>query len=61
MKARTKSVGFIFPLLFLFSFSSLAQPTWTFDPFGKEKKPEQYEDKKLGSELTAESQAITKG
>lgn len=59
MKARTKSVGFIFPLLFLFSFSSLAQPTWTFDPFGKEKKPEQYEDKKLGSELTAEKKFTT--
>ena len=21
---------------------ALAQPTWTFEPFGKEKKPEQY-------------------
>ena len=31
-----------------------SQPTWTFDPFGNEKKPEQYEDKKLGSEKTAD-------
>lgn len=30
-----------------------AQPTWTIDPFGKEKKPEQYEEKILGSEKTA--------
>jgi len=31
-----------------------SQPTWTFDPFGKEKKPEKFENKKLGSEKTAE-------
>ena len=31
-----------------------AQPTWTFDPFGKEKKPEKFENRKLGSEKTAE-------
>ena len=30
-----------------------AQPTWTFEPFGKEKKPEQYEEKLLPSEKTA--------
>lgn len=36
-------------------FNSLeAQPTWTLDPFGKEKKPEQFENRKLGSEKTAE-------
>ena len=32
----------------------LSQPTWTFDPFGKEKKPEKYENRKLGSEKTAD-------
>ncbi|MBC7933757.1 MAG: tetratricopeptide repeat protein [Rhizobacter sp.] len=32
----------------------IAQPTWTMDPFGKEKKPEQYEEKKLASEKTGE-------
>lgn len=31
-----------------------AQPTWTLDPFGKEKKSEQFENRKLGSEKTAE-------
>ncbi|RYD72317.1 MAG: hypothetical protein EOP53_22155, partial [Sphingobacteriales bacterium] len=31
-----------------------AQPTWTLDPFGKEKKPEQYEEKRLASEKTGE-------
>jgi tetratricopeptide (TPR) repeat protein len=29
-------------------------PTWTLDPFGKEKKPEKFENRKLGSEKTAE-------
>ncbi len=32
----------------------LAQPVWTIDPFGKEKKPEKYEEKKLASEKTGE-------
>ncbi|HCY88925.1 MAG TPA: hypothetical protein DHV17_01565 [Chitinophagaceae bacterium] len=32
---------------------AMAQPTWTLDPFGKEKKPEKYEEKMLGSEKTA--------
>ncbi|MEO6583130.1 MAG: tetratricopeptide repeat protein, partial [Ferruginibacter sp.] len=42
-------------LLFLFITTlGYAQPTWTIDPFGKEKKPEKYEDKKLGSEKTAD-------
>ena len=27
--------------------TAYAQPTWTLNPFGKEKKPEQYEEKKL--------------
>ncbi|MFM7710298.1 MAG: tetratricopeptide repeat protein, partial [Ferruginibacter sp.] len=33
--------------------SGLAQPTWTFNPFGNEKKPKQFEEKILGSEKTA--------
>jgi len=33
----------------MFCNRALTQPTWTFEPFGKEKKPEQYEDRKLGS------------
>lgn len=32
----------------------MAQPTWTLDPFGKEKKPEKFENRKLGSEKTAD-------
>ncbi|MEP6676522.1 MAG: tetratricopeptide repeat protein [Ferruginibacter sp.] len=36
-------------------FSSIAQPpTWTFEPFGNEKKPEKFETRKLGSEKTAD-------
>lgn len=53
LKNKTK----IFVLTsFLFSLSAFAfaQPTWTLDPFGKEKKPEQYEEKKLASEKTGE-------
>ncbi len=34
--------------------TAFAQPTWTVDPFGKEKKPEKYETRKLGSEKTAD-------
>jgi tetratricopeptide (TPR) repeat protein len=49
---------FAFTVLF-FVFSccfnqAFAQPSWTFDPFGKEKKPEKYENRKLGSEKTAD-------
>jgi tetratricopeptide (TPR) repeat protein len=45
-------------ILFLFFFTSYtqqlqAQPTWTIDPFGKEKKPQKFENRKLGSEKTA--------
>ncbi len=38
----------------LVSSCAVAQPTWTLNPFGKEKKPEQYEEKKLASERTGE-------
>jgi outer membrane protein assembly factor BamD (BamD/ComL family) len=50
--------GTIAFILFFFVFScgflkALAQPTWTLDPFGKEKKSERFENRKLGSEKTA--------
>lgn len=56
MLKRTKSPLFIFLILSGFSIPALAQqgPTWTWDPFGKEKKPEKFENRKLGSEKTAE-------
>jgi tetratricopeptide (TPR) repeat protein len=48
---------FSFGLIILLSFFSYlnvqAQPAWTFDIFGKEKKPEKYEEKLLPSEKTA--------
>jgi tetratricopeptide (TPR) repeat protein len=50
-----KTIAFIL-LFFVFSgyfYQAIAQPTWTLDPFGKEKKPEKYENRKLGSEKTA--------
>lgn len=51
-----RTIAFILPFfVFLtFSFKGIAQPVWTFDPFGKEKKPEKYENRKLGSEKTAD-------
>lgn len=52
--ARTKL--FFIPFLIilcLFSAKIVAQPTWTLDPFGNEKKPEKYEEKILASEKTA--------
>ncbi|MBL7702063.1 MAG: tetratricopeptide repeat protein [Ferruginibacter sp.] len=33
---------------------AICQPQWTFEPFGKQKKPEKFENRKLGSEKTAE-------
>lgn len=49
----------LFVLLLVFSGTAMAQPTWTFDPFGKEKKPEKYEEKKLASEKTADKKFTT--
>lgn len=54
MLKRTKSPLFIFLILCAFSTPAFCQPQWTFEPFGKQKKPEKYEDKKLGSEKTAD-------
>ena len=52
---RTKFIiGVITAGLLCSSFVSFAQPTWTLDPFGKEKKPEKYEDKVLASEKTGD-------
>ncbi|MGF2413114.1 type IX secretion system periplasmic lipoprotein PorW/SprE [Ferruginibacter sp.] len=49
-------------LFFVFNacfFTAFAQPVWTIDPFGKEKKPEKYENRKLGSEKTADKKFTT--
>src|SRR4249920_1799897 len=54
MLTRTISPLFIFLILSGLSLPVLSQPTWTIDPFGKEKKPEKYENRKLGSEKTAD-------
>ena len=52
---RTKFIiGVITAGLLCSSFVSMAQAAWTIDPFGKEKKPEKYEDKVLASEKTAD-------
>lgn len=44
----------LIPAILLLSNHLVAQPTWTLDLFGNEKKPEQYEEKKLPSEKTGE-------
>jgi tetratricopeptide (TPR) repeat protein len=51
-----KTSSFILVLLLVFGIANtlMAQPKWTIDPFGKEKKPEKYENRKLGSEKTAD-------
>ncbi len=46
---------FLFSLLIITGFlSGQAQPIWTFDPFGKEKKPVEYQEKLLPSERTGD-------
>ncbi|MEP7238779.1 MAG: tetratricopeptide repeat protein, partial [Ferruginibacter sp.] len=54
MLKRTINPLFIFLVLSGLSIPVLSQPTWTIDPFGKEKKPEKFENRQLGSEKTAD-------
>ncbi len=51
-----RTIKFLPFFLILTGFAShlFAQPTWTIDPFGREKKPEKFENRKLGSEKTAD-------
>jgi tetratricopeptide (TPR) repeat protein len=58
LKAKI-SISLLLISLTAFMGQLYAQPTWTLDPFGKEKKPEQYEEKKLGSEKTADKKFTT--
>ncbi len=44
--------GIAFLYLLSVGLTAKAQPAWTFDIFGKEKKPEKYEEKLLASEKT---------
>ncbi len=44
--------GIAFLYLLSVGITTMAQPAWTFDIFGKEKKAEKYEDKLLASEKT---------
>ena len=54
LKSKVLFIGILITCAFCYSTKSMAQPTWTIDPFGKEKKPEKYEEKKLASEKTGE-------
>ena len=58
LKYKLNIILLAFSLL-SFACSLLAQPTWTLDPFGKEKKPVQYEEKKLASEKTGDKKLTT--
>ncbi|MBK7121347.1 MAG: hypothetical protein IPH68_00260 [Chitinophagaceae bacterium] len=54
MLKRTITPFFILLILSGTFVPAIAQPTWTIDPFGKEKKPQKFENRKLGSEKTAD-------
>ena len=59
MLKRTITLIFLFFAANCCFHTLMAQPTWTIDPFGKEKKPEKYENRKLGSEKTADKKFTT--
>jgi len=59
MLKRTIAFIFLFFVANSCFYTIIAQPTWTVDPFGKEKKPEKYENRKLGSEKTADKKFTT--
>ena len=59
MYKRHLNIRFLFFLIpaCLFAFASYSQPVWTFDPFGKastETKSEEYKERLLPSERTAD-------
>ena len=54
LKSKVLFIGFLIAFASCYCAKSMAQPTWTIDPFGKEKKPAKYEEKKLASEKTGE-------
>ncbi|HRI25138.1 MAG TPA: hypothetical protein PLZ45_10700 [Ferruginibacter sp.] len=54
MLKKTTDTFLISILFILFPALAFSQPTWTLDILGKEKKAEKYENRKLGSEKTAD-------
>ncbi|MFZ4058329.1 MAG: hypothetical protein ACOYKE_09320, partial [Ferruginibacter sp.] len=54
MIRRLSFTVILFTLLCTLFTSVSAQPAWTIDLLGKEKKPEKFENRKLGSEKFAE-------
>ena len=54
LKSKAVFIVILITYASCYSANLMAQPTWTIDPFGKEKKPEKYEEKKLRSEKTGE-------
>ena len=58
LKTSSFFISFFIVVCF-FAKPVFAQPTWTFDPLGKEKKPKQFEEKILASEKTGEKKFTT--
>ena len=54
LKLKVVFIGILITCVSCYSANLMAQSSWTIDPFGKEKKPEKYEEKKLRSEKTGE-------
>ena len=54
LKSKAFLLSIIVTFVCCYGTNVAAQPTWTIDPLGKEKKPEKYEEKKLRSEKTGE-------
>src|SRR5690242_9581561 len=59
MLKRTIAFTFLFVVFTTCFNKAIAQPGWTLDPFGNQKKPEKYEERKLGSEKTADKKFTT--
>lgn len=61
MPKRTIAFISLLTAFFAFANTAWAQPTWTLDPFGREKKPQKFENRKLGSERTADKKFTIAG
>lgn len=59
MLKKNRLIAIILPLLCFAAKNNFAQPSWTFKLFDSTKKPEKYEERKLGSEKTADKKFTT--
>ena len=54
MNKRIFVLSFLITTFCSYTYRAFAQPAWTIDLLGKEKKPEKFEERKLGSEKSAD-------